>query len=278
VSVGPGYFGTLGIVLRRGRDVSWDDVNASAPVAIVSQSLSNHLWPGESAIGKRIRQIAVTAGGPRPPGPWQTVVGVAADVRQTYGDANLNDIYTPWMPDGRFGSFFLRSGGPTPSLLPSLRTVAGEIDPRAVVDLFHPVRDENRELAGTTFLSIMLAAFAGVAAFVAVLGIYAVTAYAAQQREREVAIRMALGARRHDVVRLFVREGSVVLAVGLILGLIASMAASRVVEHRVFALGTFDRTTLAATCCLLATSCLVATWWPARRASRRNPTVALKDV
>ena len=278
VSVGPGYFGTLGIVLRRGRDVSWDDVNASAPIAIVSQSLANHLWPVESAIGKRIRQIAVTAGGPRPPGPWQTVVGVAADVRQTYGDANLNDIYTPWIPDGRFGSFFLRSGGPTPSLLPSLRTVAGEIDPRAVVDLFHPVRDDNRELAGTTFLSIMLAAFAGVAAFVAVLGIYAVTAYAAQQREREVAIRIALGARRHDVVWLFVTEGSVVLAVGLILGLIASMAASRVVEHRVFAVSTFDRATLASMCCLLATSCLLATWWPARRASRRNPTVALKDV
>ena len=280
VNVGPGYFGTLGIRLRRGRDVTWDDVtaSASAPVAVVSESLAKRLWPGDSALGKQLRQVEVTAGGARPPGPWQTVVGVAADVRQRYGDTNLNDIYTPWIPDFRFGSFFLRSGTEAASLLPSLRSVAGAIDSRAVVDLFHRVEEDNRELAGTTFLSIMLAAFAGVAAFVAVLGIYAVTAYAAQQREREVAIRMALGARGHDVVWLFVREGSVVLAVGLILGLIVSMASSRVLEHHVFAVSAFDRTTLIFMCGLLASACLIATWWPARRASHRSPTVALKDV
>jgi hypothetical protein len=278
VNVGPGYFGTLGIVLRRGRDVTWDDVTASVPAAVVSESLAKRLWPGESAIGKRLRRIEVTAGGPRPPGPWQSVVGVAADVRQKYGDTNLNDVYTPWIPDGRFGSFYLRSGGKAASLLPGLRAVAGEIDPRAVVDLFHPVDEDNRELAGTRFLSIMLASIAGVAAFIAVLGIYAVTAYAAQQREREVAIRMALGAGRNAVEWLFVKEGGVVLAAGLSLGLIAAVAASRILQHHVFAVSAFDRATLVSMSCLLASSCLLATWWPARRASRRNPTAALKDV
>jgi putative ABC transport system permease protein len=260
--------------------VTWDDVtaSASAPVAIVSESLAKRLWPGDSALGKQLRQVEVTAGGARPPGPWQSVVGVVADVRQRYGDTNLNDIYTPWIPDVRFGSFFLRSGSETATLLPSLRNVAGAIDSRAVVDLFHRVEEDNRELAGTTFLSIMMASFAAVAAFIAVLGIYAVTAYAAEQRERELAIRMALGAGRNAVVWLFVREGSIVLAAGLTLGLLAALASSRVLEHHVFAVSAFDRTTLIFMCVLLASACLIATWWPARRASRRSPTVALKDV
>ena len=278
VNAGPGYFATMGIAMRSGRDIAWDDLSAAAPMAVVSESLAARLWPGESAIGRELRQVEVTAGGPRPPGPWQTVVGVAADVRQGYGDRNLNDVYTPWLPDGRYGSFFLRSGGRTAGLLPVLRATAAEIDPRAVVDLFHAVEEDNRELAGTTFVGVMLVGFAAVAAFIAVLGIYAVTAYAVQQREREVAIRMALGADRRAVVRLFVRQAGLVLAAGLALGILAAVAATRVLEHHVFAVSAFDRSTMAAMCALLAAPCLAATWWPARRASRHNPTAALKDV
>jgi ABC-type lipoprotein release transport system permease subunit len=146
------------------------------------------------------------------------------------------------------------------------------------VDLFHAVAEDNREFAGTTFVAVMLAVFAGVAAFVAVLGIYAVTAYAAEQREREMAIRMALGADGRDVIWLFVRDGALVLAAGLTLGLAAAMTATRLLEHQVFAVRAFDRSMMVAMCGLLALPCLAATWWPAARASRRSPTTALKDV
>jgi predicted permease len=278
VSTGPAYFATMGISLRQGRDFTWDDLSGAAPVAVISESLATRLWPGGSAIGRRIRQVVVTAGGPRPPGPWQTVIGVATDVRQSYGDGNLRDIYTPWLPDFRFGSFFLRTGGRTEGVLPVLRSTAAAIDPRAVVDFFHATADDNRELSGTTFLSGLLTVFAGVAVLIAILGIYAVTAYAAQQREREVAIRMALGADRRDVVWLFLRNGGAVLLAGLVLGLAGATAATRVLEHQVFAIDTFGRAAMTMMCVVLAAPCLAATWWPARRASRRNPTTALKDV
>jgi putative ABC transport system permease protein len=278
VNAGPGYFATLGIALRQGRDFTWDDMSGASPIAVISESLARRLWPHESPLGKSIRQVEVTAGGVRPPGPWQTVVGVAADVRQTYGDENLNDIYTPWLPHLRYGSFYLQSGGRTEALLPILRTAAAEIDSHAAVDLFHAVAEDNRELAATTFLSVILGVFAAVSAFIAILGLYAATAYAAQQREREVAIRMALGADRRAVIWLFVREAGVVLAAGFVLGLLGAWAMMRFVEHQVFAADTFGRSTMAATCVLLAIPCLVATWWPASRASRRSPTTALKDV
>jgi predicted permease len=278
VNTGPAYFATIGIALRQGRDFTWDDLRGALPVAVVSESLAARLWPNESAIGKRIRQVVVTAGGPRPPEPWHIVVGVAADVRQSYGDANLSDIYTPWLPDIRFGSFFVRTGGKTEGVLPVLRSTAAEIDPRAVVDLFHATAEDDRELSGTMFLSMLLTAFTGVAVLIALVGIYAVTAYAAQQREREVAIRMALGADRRNVVWLFVRDGCAVLVAGLLIGLAGAMAVTQVLEHQVFAVHTFGRVAMAMMCLLLAVPCLVATWWPARRASRRNPTMALKDV
>ena len=278
VGAGPGYFGTMGIALRSGRDFTWDDRSGASPVAVISDSLARRLWPGESPLGRRLRQVERTAGGDRPPGPWQTVVGVAADVRQTYGDGNLGDIYTPWLPDVRFGSFFLRSGGRQADLLPVLRATAAEIDPRAVVDLFHAVQEDNRELAGTTFLSMLLACLGTVAALLAVIGLYAVTAYAAEQREREVAIRMTLGADRRAVVWLFVRQGCAVLVAGLSLGVPAAVATARVLDDRVFAVSVFDGSTLAVMGGLLAACCLVATWWPARRASRRSPIVALKHI
>jgi putative ABC transport system permease protein len=278
VNAGPGYFATMGIALRSGRDITWDDLSQAAPVAVISETLARRLWPGQSPLGRQLRQVEVTAGGVRPPGPWQTVVGVAADVRQTYGDRNLGDVYTPWLPDVRYGSFFLRSGGRLADLLPVLRVTAAQIDPHAVVDLFHAVEEDNRELAGTTFLSLLLASVSAVAACIAVIGIYAATAYATEQREREVAIRMALGADRRAVVWLFLRQSCAVLVAGLVLGTAGAVAVVRVIEPRVFAVDVVDGTTMAVMAGLLTAACLIATWWPARRAARRNPIVALKEI
>ena len=147
-----------------------------------------------------------------------------------------------------------------------------------MVDLPRAVADENRELANARFLTTMLIGFGALAAFIAVLGIYSVTAYAAQQREREVAIRVALGAGRHRVVQLFLKDGGAVLAAGLVVGAAAVVLATRALQNQVVALKSFDLTTLLLTCALLAAIGLLATWWPARRASRRSPLSALKDA
>jgi putative ABC transport system permease protein len=162
-------------------------------------------------------------------------------------------------------------------LLGTLRTIAAELDPHAIVDPPRSVASENRELAGTTFLTAMLTCFGGVAGFLAILGIYGVTAYAVQQRRREIAIRMALGANASAVVRLFLKDGAVVLASGLGFGLVGAFVVGRGLESRLYDVGRFDRLTLATTWLLVAAAGVLATWWPARRASMSSPIVALKQ-
>ena len=247
-------------------------------MAIISETLAQRLWPGNSALGRQLRRIEVTAGGTRPPGPWQMVVGIAADVRQSYDDANRADVYSPGLPPGRYGATYIGTDRPSAALLVSLRSVAASLDPRAVVDPPRAVADENRELANARFLTTMLIGFGALAGFIAVLGIYSVTAYAVQQREREVAIRVAIGAGRQRVVWLFLKEGGAVLSAGLAVGAAGAVLASRALQNRIVAVKSFDLTTLLLTCALLAAIGLFAAWWPARRASRRSPLSSLKDA
>ena len=253
-------------------------VRPHSPVAVVSEALARRLWPGESALGRQVRGVVQTEGGSTP-GPWRTVVGVAADVRQEYADPTVADVYAPLTPEsvGRFGSFYVRSDRPLASIFGDARAVAAGLDPHAVVDLPRTVVSENRQLAGTTFLTTMLTGFAAIAGFLAVLGIYGVTAYGVQQRQREIAIRMALGAPGARVVRLFLKEGAVVLAAGLAAGLVGAAAAVRLLEHQLFAVEPFDPTTLASTSVLMIAAGVSAIWWPARRASRANPVLSLKE-
>ncbi len=275
---GAGYFGTLGITLRSGRDFTPADVQTDAPVAVVSETLARRLWPGGSALGQQIRTVTPTTAGPRP-GPWRTVIGVAADVRHTYSDPDANGVYTPLSPAsfGRFGSFFLRTDQPAAALLPVMRSIAAGLDPNAIVDPPRAVAEENRQLLGARFLTGLLTAFASVAGLLAILGIYAVTAYAAQQRHREVAIRMALGATSGAVVRLFLRDCILVLVIGLGAGLVGARLASPVIGSFLLGVRPFDAVTIAAACALLAVAGSLAAWWPARRASLRSPIASLKD-
>ena len=278
IQIGPGYFSAFGIPLRAGREFSRIDGADALPVAVVSETLARRLWPGEPALGRQVRSVVQTQGGSTP-GPWRTVVGIAADVRQEYADPNVADVYAPLTPGsvGRFGSFYVRSDRPLASIYGDARAVAAGLDPHAVVDLPRTVVSENRQLAGTTFLTTLLTGFAGIAGFLAVLGIYGVTAYGVQQRQREIAIRMALGAPARQVVRLFLKEGAVVLGAGLAAGLAGAAAAVRILEHQLFAVEPFDPATLASTSALMIAAGVSAIWWPARRASRANPVLSLKE-
>jgi putative ABC transport system permease protein len=276
VRVGPGYFETFGIELKGGRDFSDRDAADTDPVAAVSETLARRLWPVGTALGRQLRIVERSPDGPRA-GPWRTVVAVAGDVRQAYGDVELSDVYVPALPAGRFGSFHVRTARPPAAILPELRAVAGKIDPRAIVDPPRSVAGEDRQLAGARFLLMLLGGFAAVAMFLALLGIYAVTAYAVTQRERETAIRVALGAPAAAVVRLFLGESGVVLAAGLAVGVLGATAAGRALESQVVGVRAFDVRTILPVAGSLAAAALLATWWPARRASRRNPLDALKE-
>lgn len=276
VNVGAGYFATFGIDLKGGRDFSRADPTGTDPVVAVSETLARRLWADEAALGKQVRVVERSPEGLRP-GPWRTVVAVVTDVRQTYGDTEVSDVYVPAIPAGRFGTFYARTDRTLAAVVPEIRAVATGIDPRAVVDLPRSVADEDRQLAGAMVVSMLLAGFAGVATFLAVLGIYGVTAYAAAQRQRETAIRIVLGATPAAVVSLFLKESSTVLAAGLTFGLLGAIAAGRTLESQVVGVSAFEIRTLLPIATALAIAALLATWWPARRASRRNPLDALKE-
>ena len=198
ISVSAGYFSTFGIAITQGREFTVEEASAEAPVAVISETLARRLWPAGGALGRRVRDVARTQGGSTP-GPWRTVVGIAGDVRQTYDDGDRSDFYMPRTPDGRFGTFYVRSNRPGRVLFDHVQRAAAEIDRDAVINPPHLVVHDDQTLAGTRFLTWMLASFAAIAAFLAMLGIYGVTAYAVQQRQKEVAIRTALGASRTRV-------------------------------------------------------------------------------
>ena len=274
IAVSDGYFSTFGIPLREGREFTGDEASGTAAVAIVSETLEKRLWPGGTGIGRRLRSIEETPAGPRT-SEWRTVVGVARDVRQTYDDEARGDLYVPHTPDGRFGMFYVRTGAATPALFEALRSAAAEIDRDAVVDAPRTVAGEDRTLAGTRFLTMLLTAFAGVAAFLAMLGIYGVTAYAVQQRQQEVAVRLALGATSRVVIRMFLREGARLLGVGTLAGLAGGAAVSRVLHSQVFGVTGFDPFTYVIAATLLVIAGLGTVLWAARGAARGNPASAL---
>ena len=276
ISVSAGYFSMFGIQLTGGREFTPADTAESEPVVVISATLARRLWGDEQPLGRRIRVIEPTPDGPRA-GAWRTIVGVSADVRQAYDDRELGDLYVPLMPTGRFGSFYLRTDAPLSALVPMMRAAAAEIDPHAVVDLPRTVSSENHELAGTGVLTALLAGVGAIAGFLAVLGMYGVTAYAVQQRARETAIRIALGAASGAVVRSFMRESVRVLAIGLALGLAAGTLAADLLEAQLFGVRRFDVPTLAAASAVLGLAGLMATWWPSRRAALRDPVTVLKE-
>jgi putative ABC transport system permease protein len=277
--VSGGYFTTMGVEIRNGRDMNDTDVRDNAAVAIVSQALADRLWRGQDAIGREIRGVEQTQRG-QMPGPWRTVVGVVADVRQGYVDTETADIYFPQdvASIGRYGNFYIRTDRSVGELWPLLRSAAAEIDKNAIVNEPVRVASENLELAGARFLSQALGITAIGALGLAVLGIYGVTAFVVSQRAREIALRLALGAGRQNIQRQFLGQAARVLAAGAIVGVVAVFALARFARSWLYGLPPTDGLTLVAASAVVAVAGLGAAWGPIRRASRANPTAALKDV
>ncbi len=276
-TVGRGYFTAFGVPVQLGRNFSAQDRFGSEPVAIVSESLAQQLWPGENALGRRIR-TGESAIPDAPLGTWRTVVGVVRDVRQIYDDRELRDLYLPFLQAPvRFGSFYLRTDQSLPKLSAGVREMVAQHERLAVVNDIEPIVQSDRQRADTRFLAGLMTAFAGLAAVLAGLGIYGVTAYAAQQREREVAIRIALGAGGAAIVRMFVREAGLVVALGIAGGLAGAIAVTRILAAQLFNVGRFDALTLVAAGGLIGLLAGFATWWPARRAAKTDPMAVLKE-
>jgi putative ABC transport system permease protein len=273
-----GYFETMGIDVVSGRTFSPADDDGSLPVVIVDRLLAERFWPGQDAIGKRVAQGAPGFGSDL---EFRTVVGVVDNVRllKLTGDQPLGHFYVPMRqrPDGRF--FVVMTGETTPAgMTAGLRAAVAELDADLPVWDVRSLPDRMAQSLATERLRLLLlAAFGALALFLAALGLYGVLAYAVEQRSAEIGIRMALGSSTAAVFRMVVSEGVRLIAVGLAVGLAASMAAGRLVRSMLYDVAPADPLVFGAVIALLAATALAACLLPARRAMKVDPLVAIRE-
>lgn len=281
VGVTPGYFDTLQIPLLEGRGFTTSDRLGAEQVAILSRSLATRLFPGASAVGQRVR-LAAESGPPdgadsRQPADL-VVVGVVGDVRQGVADTDVADLYRPLLQQpGRFTFVHarVRDAGPWGAAMARAVTT---IDPDLPLGAVRPLQGAlERERARPGFLASLLGVFALPAALLALLGLHAAMAYSVRQREREIAIRMALGAERGAVTRAFVAQGAWTLAAGVAMGVPAAVLMGRLLQSELFGVQAAEPWLLAITSLGLVGCGLLAIWRPARRAARTDPALALKN-
>ena len=276
--VSANYLQTLGIALREGRYFEERDNGQTMPVMIVNETMARKYWPGESALGKRIK-FGIEKG----PNPWRTIVGVVADVRQMGMDAPVKaEMYFPYRQVASHAFYkprdlVIRAAGDPLALVPSVRGAVHSVDadqPLSNIATWEKLLSDETGSRGLAM--VLLAAFAGLALLLAGLGIYGVLAYFVTQHVPEIGVRLALGAQRRDILRLVLKKGMGLALGGLALGLAAAYALTRLVESLLFGVSATDPLTFGAVALLLGAVALVACLVPARRATNVDPMVALR--
>jgi putative ABC transport system permease protein len=271
-------FAALGTRLIAGRTYGAADVAADAGVVVINETMARLFWPGEEAVGKQFRR-----GRPEEQRPWQTVIGVVADVkRASLGATPEPEAYFYHTHDeGSWASdmqVVVRAAGDPSALAAPLRRAVHDLDATLATGAIHAVPELiTRSTAGARIRTLLATTFAALAALLAVVGIYGVMAFAVSERRREIGVRLALGARAGSVLAAVLREGAILAAIGVGLGLAGAFAATRLLESALFGVSPLDPATYAATAALLAAAVLVACWVPARRAARVDPLVALRE-
>jgi predicted permease len=275
------YFSTMGNPIVAGREIAWTDVYNRAPVVMVSENFAREYWKEPAAaIGKRIRAA--------PSNPWRTIIGVVGNERDdgvvrpapatVYWPILMNDLWDQKTFVQRNLAYAVRTARTgSPTLLKEIQQAVWSVNanlPVATVRTLDEIRAGS--MAQTSFALVMLAIAASVALILGVVGIYGVIAYVAQQRTKEIGIRMALGAAAHDVSGLFLRQGMTLAAIGIALGLGAAVWLTRTMTALLFGVSALDPMTYAAVAAALSGTALLASYIPARRAARVDPAEALR--
>ena len=277
--VSAGYFETLNVAIRDGRAFAPEDRFEASPLAIVSETLAERLWPGERAVGQRMRVAPPAAAQGNLTPVAYTVIGVAGDVRHAHTDNDLADVYLglPQLPS--LSAFaYVRTSGPSPQIEREFRAAIAATDPEVALGTPRALADIlDQQRAAPRFLASLLVVFASLAAGLALVGIYGVIAYAVRQREREIAVRMAIGADPAAITRLFLRQGALVLSAGLAAGVAGAIGLGRVLQSQLFGVQAADPLTIALMTAAFAFCGLAAATWPARMAASTDPALALKE-
>jgi predicted permease len=271
-SVSPGYFDTVSIPLVRGRDFTTSDSTGAPLVVIINQTMAERFWPGEEAIGKRFKFFGDT--------DFTTVVGIARNAKyNAVAEDPIPFIYQPLRQNyNPAATLHIRSEGDAAALAPAIRREVQQLDRTLSVFNIRTLADQvTTSLAPLRTNVILLMAFGSLALLLASIGLYGVASYSVGQRTREIGVRMALGARPSSVLRLVLGSGLMLVALGLVLGLAASFALTAVVPDGLLPnVSARDPWTFAGTSLLLAAVAFVATFFPARRATKVDPLLALR--
>jgi putative ABC transport system permease protein len=269
----PDYFQTMEIPLLKGRGFTEQDKEGAPPVIIVNQTLANKYWPNGDPLGNRIRFY-----GPLERSPWMEIVGVVQDVRHELNLPITPDYFLPHAQDSWSGMVLVARTKVEPAAMTApIKQQVWAIDkdqPVFDVRTMHEVRAISVTLY--SFSSVMLGIFAGLALLLAAIGIYGVMAFAVTQRTHEIGIRMALGARATDVLKLVVTHGMTLALTGVGIGLTGSWALTRFIEKLLVGVKTTDLFTFSIVSVFLLGVALLACYLPARRATKVDPMVALR--
>jgi putative ABC transport system permease protein len=271
--VGADYFRTVRISIVKGRAFSVTDEEDAPRVAVISEALARRYFPNEDPLGRRVKVGAAESA------PWHTIVGVAGDVSRFMFDRETQPIlYLPnqQIPD-RGAYFVVRASGEPMSAVSSVRAQIAALDDK--LPLFEIKSHEQAiadDLAGLRLAAALMAMFGAMALVLAGVGVYGVMAYAVSQRTREIGVRLALGARPHDVFRLILGQSLKLAALGLAIGLPAALALGRLMAGALFGVVALDPLTFVGFTMLLTGVALLAGYLPARRAMKVDPMVALR--
>jgi predicted permease len=271
-SVTPGTFQTLEIPLLQGRDFQRTDTDKSPRVAIIDEPLLRRYWPGNDAIGRRVQ----TAGDRE----WMTIVGVVGGVKHTnLAEEKRPHLYVPMAQyPGTRASFVVRTDGPPESAISTFRTAIKQVDPDIPLYMVRSMTEIIGDTLGTQRLTnMLLTAFAIIALTLAAVGIYSTMSVYVGSRTKEFGIRLALGAQPGALRRAVMRQGMLLTAAGVLVGVMGALALTQTIKSLLYEVSATDLTVFTAIPLLLVLVSLVACYTPARRATKVDPLVALRD-
>ena len=282
-SISPQYFRVMGVPLELGRLFDRRDGANSAAVAIVNQALATEYFPHENPIGRRIRMRALGPRAPGPEPPWLNIVGVVADEKaqdffHPMGWKDSPIVFRPIDQDAPSRLYLIiRTPASRIALVAAIQKQISALDSSvAIGDVQALDHRLSKTLAYPRIRALILAAFAGLAVLLASIGLYAVLSHLIAQRTQEFGVRMALGAQRSDLLKLVIREGMLLTTIGLATGLVIALCLTGLLSSLLYGVKPADPLTFAAVSLLLISLAFLATYVPARRASKVDPMVALR--
>jgi putative ABC transport system permease protein len=275
-SVSADYFRTMGVALFKGRYIDSHDTEKTAPVAMISEKAAQQYWPGENPVGQQFKIETRTPEDDR----WKTIVGVVASIRHSGPTQPVKpELYVPYTQSPRLAmSLVVKTPGDPSKLAPALRRVVASVDAKQpVYNVRTMTRIVNASINTEHVTSVLLGIFAGLALLLASTGLYGVMSYLVAQRTREIGVRVALGARRQDIMRLVIDRGARLVGTGLAIGIALAIATATVASDALFGVAPTNPVVLTIAAAILVSVSLIANYIPALRATRVEPATALRE-